>query len=898
MTQTLAAQTAPVLSEAMVREYANELVEKAATSRVLALRGNPSVSYPEVIETVGGQVVHIRPCVSSLAVRAVLVDAEPEDFVVIITDRPKEDLGETLTAQFREQRVVLADTWHSVARLFDATRVDRDLRDSGPVVADALLRHSTGHYPAAPSGVLTLNHAMKPLTERLLGISADELSPIGLLNWTQDQRGRDRWRSEDSAIRLAVSYWVAQEVGPVGGLALAIGGSPGSVDGIVVGLAADVLWPSADAQGNAGVSAEALGARVRLEKFVGGHPVDPSAARKLADAARGILLRMSAAADPSRSGLMRRAQVLLTDVQWSQGAQVSTVLPEGYGARLRALSAALSDALDGRDVPTVEARLASLFSHESARTDFAADTERAEMAVRLMRWLVTPDPSAPGRLADALSRQMVADAWVDRAIADVSAGSNDESVASAYATLCQAALDRRQVHDVQFAELLAGAAEREVEATGVLLIEDVLSSVVKPLAAVEKVLLIVVDGMSTSVAAELADGAIAKNWSEVVPVATGKRMTALAALPTLTTHSRTSLLTGELQSGTQLDEKRVFPKVAGGPIFHKDDLRAGLGQALAPAVREAINGSSPIVGVVLNTVDDTLAKHDPDGTDWTIENVQHLGPLLEVAASAGRTVVMTSDHGHVVERGGEGRSVAGAENRWRSLDSGPAGNGEVLIEGRRVLAGGGKIVAPSIEGLRYAHKAAGYHGGATPAEATVPVIVLVRDPEALGRDWVWAPSQSPTWWYEPATSGASEPTPPATTSTRRKVAPQPPPADVLFVVPPDRPTSAAPGVSLVDQLIASSAYRRQRARAGRAALRDEAVAAVVTTLLAGGGRADRDAVAAAAGMAPARFNQALAMLRRILNVEGYEVVGLDADQHTVVLGEALLRTQFGLGDPS
>lgn len=697
-------------------------------------------------------------------------------------------------------------------------------------------------------------------------------------------------------IRLAVSEWVAEEVGPAGGLALAIGGSPGSVDGIVVGLVADVLWPNGDQQAATGVSAEVMGARVRLESHTGGRHVEAGAARKLADAARGVVLRMASASDPARAGLMRRAEALLTDLQWAAGAQLSTVLPAGYAARLRALSAALTDALDGRDITAIEVRLADLLSHESARTDFASDTERAEMAVRLMRWLVTPESGAPGRLADALSRQMVNDAWVDRAIADVSAGSNDVLVASSYATLCQTALDRRQIHDVQFAGLLAAATKREVEATGALFIEDVLTSVVKPLAAVQKVLLIVVDGMSTSVAAELADGAIARNWSEVVPAASGKRIAALAVLPTLTTHSRTSLLTGDLQSGTQVDEKRVFPQVTGGQIFHKDDLRAGLGQALAPAVRDAIEGPSAVVGVVLNTVDDTLAKHDPDGTDWTIDNVQHLGPLLEVAASAGRTVVMTSDHGHVVERGGEGRSVAGAENRWRSAESGPAGDGEVLIEGRRVLAGGGKIVVPSIEGLRYARKAAGYHGGATPAEATVPVIVLVRDPESFAEDWAWAPSQAPTWWYEPATAAASQSVPRASTSTRRKVAAQAQQADALFEVQQGPSAPTAPRVSLGDQLIASGAYTRQRARAGRAALADEAVAAVIATLLAGGGRADREAIAAAVGMAPTRFNQALSMLRRTLNVEGYEVIGMDADQHTVVLSESLLRTQFGLGE--
>jgi len=41
----------------------------------------------------------------------------------------------------------------------------------------------------------------------------------------------------------------------------------------------------------------------------------------------------------------------------------------------------------------------------------------------------------------------------------------------------------------------------------------------------------------------------------------------------------------------------------------------------------------------------------------------------------------------------------------------------------------------AVEGIRYARKSAGYHGGATPAEATVPVVVIARDPESVSPGW-------------------------------------------------------------------------------------------------------------------------------------------------------------------
>lgn len=897
---------APTLSTEIVREYAKELVEKASTSRVLAIRGNPNASYPEVVEVAGGRSVRIRPCISSLAVRAALVDTADGDYLMIITDRPREDIGETLLAQFRDQRVQLADTWHSVARLFGASRVSRDLRQTGTAVADALLRHAASAYPAAPSGVVTLNHAMGPLASAVLGIAADELTPVGLMKWTQAQQGRNRWRSEDQAVREAIANWIATEVGSVGFLSLAVGGSPGAVDAIVVGLACDVLWPAEAGAGFYGTSAskapaEAMAARARLERFVGDRALDPVEARQFADTARGFVLRMALANDIARGALTRQVEVLVTtDLHWPEGAESSTLLPLGYTARLHRLSDAIDEAVTGVDpsvaISNVEVGLADLLTHESARTDFGSETERAEMAVRIVRWFAQKDGPVPGSLADALSRQMATDAWVDRAVADVSAGSSDEHVAAAYGLLCATALTKRQVNDLQFAKLLVDATLRESDATGVLLIEDILDSVVKPLADAEKLLLIVVDGMSASVAAELADGALARGWREAVPAGGEQRRGALAVLPTLTTHSRTSLLTGKLTSGTQVDEKSAFPQVTGGPIFHKGDLQAGMGQALATAVRDAVTGSATVVGVVLNTVDDTLAKHDPDGTDWTIQNVQYLGPLLEVAAAVGRTVVLTSDHGHVVERGGPSHPVAGAANRWRPADSGPVREDEVLVTGRRVLAGDGTIIVPAVEQLRYASRTAGYHGGATPAEAVVPIVVLVRDPEMLPDGWALAPAQAPSWWYEPATGAADTSNKKAEPSKRRKAQTPPKQDEALFDVSIAEPAGDVSRASLAVQLVASDVYRRQHSKVGRAALRDEAVVAVVSTLVSNGGRADRDAVAGAAGVGPARFNQAMSMLRRILNVESYEVISIDADQHTVLLDEVLLRTQFGLGD--
>jgi hypothetical protein len=83
---------------------------------------------------------------------------------------------------------------------------------------------------------------------------------------------------------------------------------------------------------------------------------------------------------------------------------------------------------------------------------------------------------------------------------------------------------------------------------------------------------------------------------------------------------------------------------------------------------------------------------------------------------------------------------------------------EILVVGRRVLLHDGSAVLAVDENLRYGPLKAGYHGGGTPAEAVVPVAVLV--PGAVPEDsgLALAPPQGPAWWLDPVvTQPAAQP---------------------------------------------------------------------------------------------------------------------------------------------
>lgn len=78
---------------------------------------------------------------------------------------------------------------------------------------------------------------------------------------------------------------------------------------------------------------------------------------------------------------------------------------------------------------------------------------------------------------------------------------------------------------------------------------------------------------------------------------------------------------------------------------------------------------------------------------------------------------------------------------------------------------------------------------------------------------------------------------------------------------------------LAVRVLRSPVYTAQKKIAGRISVTDDQVAALLSALLRG----------------------AVLHAQRLLNVEGYAVLRVDADGATLILDEALLREQYGFG---
>jgi hypothetical protein len=426
-------------------------------------------------------------------------------------------------------------------------------------------------------------------------------------------------------------------------------------------------------------------------------------------------------------------------------------------------------------------------------------------------------------------------------------------------------------------------------------VEAVLEAVVAPLARQAPVLLVVLDGLSFAVHRRMLPGLLREGWIELVPQGRAEPPPVIAALPTVTEVSRASLFSGRLTRGTATSEKVGFaehpalvqPSRANRPprLFHKAELEDD--GALAGELRDGIaNQAQRVVGVVHNAVDAQLAGSDQLHMRWSPDALRLLRPLLREARDAGRIVVLTGDHGHVVERGTTQRSAPGGD-RWRRA-GGPVAVEEVELHGGRVLApdNADALVLTWSETIRYSQKRSGYHGGASPQEVVVPLAVLTAGLAPDG--WAEAPPVQPPWWEagEPAVPAASLATSFRPTGRpRRDGASQP----ELF---PE--VAAARRRDWIAELFASPTYAAQKRLAGRGAPKDQEVRRLLAALEARGGRLSQTALAQALGVPAFRVGTVVNAARRVLNVDQTPVLRLEPGQGTVTLEGELLRVQFEL----
>ncbi|MFI9511260.1 BREX-2 system phosphatase PglZ [Nocardia sp. NPDC052566] len=956
----------PLLKAADVLQYlsAGHGLADALAGRgertVVLLRAEPTWGGPTELTTANRR-AQVAAAPSVLAVHEfVLRHLETENLpqvLVVLTDREHEDLDPAILARTHRQRINLVDRWDIVRNAFGATGIDEWLKRE-PWAAEALLDAAGPDGWARVPGVLSRGEALSALASRRLRLpsSNDRIDPATLLHWSHTA-GRPELLLDLRDTELAgLSAFLTEDeqAGKAGSVLIDLVRAGHGGDALAFGLVCAALWlhPNPDnatyqARGRAerrlgdrpAVSADEIDRRMAVFGRACLEYFDIQLARAYDPRARRIDARWSESesegetlwSQPARAArqivdpILKRAGELVRELGADAAAQASPVLRSGLDARFTAVG----NALGRNDPEAVSAAVKALLAHRLAGDpELEVRIRRVEMAQRLARWRAGDPDTTVETVASALDRHMDETSWADRALDYLEAGGDtDPALKIPYRILVAKVRERRRDLDQEFAKSLAIWTAAGTAPGRMLTVETFLARVVAPIAAHRRVLLIVLDGLSAAIATELADQLLS-GWNEFDPYPEGgepRRRAMAAALPSLTGVSRTSLFAGKLMRGDQTVEKREFPlhsfwgskKTAA--VFHLDDLRAEDGHPFGEDLTTALLDPDQHIAVVLNTIDNALAKDlklgDPD---WELREIRDLRALLRAAADQDMAVLITSDHGHVIDRHSVKVETPQPQSaRHRCPDSSrPLADAEIALSGPRVVWScpgesdakpGASIVALWDNDSRYTTRKAGYHGGASLAEVTIPVLAFLPfgdEPPVVSRQPIWRQlgPQSPYWW------SSDRPTPPAAReplendarrrSTARVSKEKLHGLEPMFDVPATTiaPASAIPAAAtsndeLVTRLLASDLFEAQRILISRPP-QPHVLKKAIRALL--DGPLPNTALAQRIGYPTIRATSFAAVLSQLLNYDGITVLETMGDGRTLKLDVARLRAQFEL----
>jgi len=821
--------------------------------------------------TVDGHVLPLHHCDSPLELREALASSE-ESSRVLLVSIPENRLGQDVLGRLFRHRLLHVDRWQLVEQAFDVKQIDARL--FAFTWMPELLLASTRSLRTSSAPVLTYEEAIEYCVAPVLGLPPGPPDLEHLL--LACERGGQRWLDTKAEPRELFRQYLVARLGSLASAMLAAMEAGNGHAMLGIGLVCEILYSPVANQ-----TPDLRDARVRLEQRFKGYRLNEVDGKQWADLTKRLLGQR----DPvARQHDFRLAVELLDAVGASDFVSVSSVLPEALDARLATLGDAVNKFLRSPEaLSEVEAATQHVLAHQLQPINHPGP-EIARMVARLCRYDAKVGASGPA--SNLAKDYLINGAWEDWA-RRILRGARPESLARAVTKLLDRVGGRRMSSDEAFASAVAKAAAIGDVPAGLILIESALQEIVVPLAQHNALLIVVLDGMSQDVYLAIAESMTQRGWTSWSREGLPRAL--LATMPSVTECSRASLLSGRLTRGLANQEKQAFTqheglkrasKAAKPPVLlHKAGLEESH-QLTSEASSAIADPEQRIVGVVINAIDDALAKSEQVRIDWTMESIPLLAEVLEHARRAHRTVVLTSDHGHVLERQSTLRPDGEGE-RWRrpgrAIES-----GEIILGGPRVIAlMGDALVLPWSENIRYALKKNGYHGGVSRQEMLVPIGIwtgghpLGADGPAYQIDY----RDAPAWWSSTADPAAI----PVRAPIRRSSNIAAPVDDLFTMVPAD---------DWLDRFMGSPLLLRHRERVGRVALEPERLRMLLSLLRQQGGRCSIEQLAAAIGQPAMRMRGVISVMERMLNIDGFPIVTLEQGSGTVLLDIPLLKAQF------
>lgn len=879
----------------------------------------PSMPGVQMLEN---QALHVVYCPSELAIREAMVNHQGPEKLVILSKFDQGQLGKDVLARLWHNEPQRISPWRTLQQLLQVRAIDPRLtQKQGKWLAEALLGCYDRFQREIVFGeVLDLDTAWLALARGYLDYSRPTLELQDLLRWSTDNGVEQRIKLLPETVRQHLGDWLKPALPMVGALLETLIRNGHSQDLFAVGLACSVMFDAKLEAARLVEPSVIYSGRGRFtERYLGGSKIESRALLGLAEGALDTARSML-----SQDGLrslsisLDKAEHILASLDFTPALSTSSLLPGGLQQRFTAFAKALEVGLQHRRTTEAEQAWQSLQTHWlTALPSRHEQLLRAEMALRLLRWWTADTHSPTGNAQQMLRHYVVDGGFVDWARGHMWAGEDHEALNAVYLKLSEVVTQRSEQNNRAFAVHLPAVARGDLLPANLLPVEKAIERLVGPVAEQKPTMLLVLDGMSSAVYRELQEDLAAHGWIEVSSTVEAPECCLVAALPSVTQVSRCSLLSGELASGDASRERQAF---AGHPLLkqssstrfpptllHKQELQQPGTGALAASARALIAGTEHrVLGVVINAIDDQLSSSSQVTVHWNLQAIPLLRQVLEAAREARRAVVVTSDHGHVLDR--DSYFVQADSERGERYRLEGTGEGEVELSGSRVVLPGNRVVLPWSEKVRYIRsRSCGYHGGGSLQEVVIPLGVYVSASDATGLSgWSELPRHLPDWWHAPGDSGLSvvneAPVVVATPRKGKKTTAVADKMEDLFAapevkLPEQRSTSGvieADSTSWLDALFDSAVYQQSVKRAGRVAVTDTQLTQLLLLLQEGKCTVMENTVAQRLAIPKIRLRGFLSAVQKLLNVDGYPVLTVQRDAQTVRLNLDDLKRQFEL----
>lgn len=893
------------LARDIVERTVDGELKRDANARLIGIRGE-ALWEGELDVTLRDTPWRLVSCDSRLDISAHLARAEADQRLVLVAPFDDSTIGLDVLSRLARQRMLEVDRWQLVLDRFGARNVDSRVPIE-PWLADLLLSPNAS-VPQVATGWLDEDTLWRTTFLQAMDLDSGAPDAQALLRWSVEEPRRARFYALPDDARAGLLKRLGDTLGALSQPLLALLGSGQAAALLPLGLVCEVLFPNSGKR-----RSDALkDAVTRLERVLDEHTLESLEGQAWRRVAMSVF---DALPNAERDVQQQHASDWLERLKIGNKAGNSLVFKDGFDQRLAAFAEALKNAIHRQDsLGEVRACLDAIEAHtEAARYNDLID--RLHMVERALRW-VHVHGGLPSTLGEMGRWHAQHGAYIDLARRALLGGIAHEQLASAVTALRKHLQQLRDQINHQFAKQLTHLSSA-LGGDSILPVEHFLDRIVCRLPKGQRALVVVMDGMDASTFAELNMSIERTGWIRHALIDGTADAGMLAALPTVTEYSRTALLSGALGQGDAQSERRNFSqhkalaaRSQGAPqLFHKGDLTDDGAGDLSMKVRAAIDDARcGVVGVVINAVDDHLAKSDQLRLRWDVAAFRLLGPLLEVARAASRAIIITADHGHVLEADAQQLPGDVAE-RWRPAGS-PVVEGEIEITGARLQQATGLDSAVLLwsEQYRYARRKMGYHGGASLQEAVVP-LAIYASVEMDDEHWQESTPQLPDWWHR-SFGGVAGPviaTAPAVASKASKKASRKPVNHAqigLFEeaskADANEETSQHAAPEWIDALFVSESYAEQKASAGRVVLDDNKMRILLSTLHASAGRVPQLMLAKALSVPVLRMNGMLIAASRMLNIDGWRILTVEeaADSvradRIVMLDMVSLRKQFEL----